>query len=81
MTTIARELDEKLRHWPLRTSRRVKRLVRRIIVLADRDNGRASNVRRRRKDDPLFGDVAVWTGKTPKDLALHHDDYLYGDRK
>ena len=31
-------------------------------------------------DDPFFADNVVFQGKTPKDLALNHDDYLYGDR-
>jgi predicted transcriptional regulator len=31
--------------------------------------------------DPLFMDHAVYEGKTPSDLASHHDDYLYGDSK
>ena len=30
--------------------------------------------------DPFFADDVVFQGKTPKDLALKHDDYLYGDR-
>lgn len=29
--------------------------------------------------DPLFVDRAVFSGEVPSDLALHHDDYLYGD--
>ena len=31
-------------------------------------------------DDPFFADNIVFQGKTPKDLALKHDDYLYGER-
>jgi hypothetical protein len=31
-------------------------------------------------DDPFFADHVVFQGKTPKDLASKHDDYLYGDR-
>ena len=31
-------------------------------------------------DDPFFADDVVFKGQTPKDLALKHDDYLYGDR-
>ena len=31
-------------------------------------------------DDPFFADSVVFKGKAPKDLALKHDDYLYGDR-
>jgi hypothetical protein len=31
-------------------------------------------------DDPFFADDVVFQGKTPKDLALKHDDYLFGDR-
>ncbi len=29
-------------------------------------------------DDPLFNDRAVFSGKIPKDVARHHDKYLYG---
>ena len=29
-------------------------------------------------DDPFFADSVVYRGKTPKDLALNYDDYLYG---
>lgn len=32
-----------------------------------------------KKRDPFFGDCAVWQGKTPSDLSLNHDEYLYGD--
>ena len=34
----------------------------------------------RAADDPFFADHVVFEGKTPNDLALNHDDYLYGDR-
>ena len=33
----------------------------------------------RRTEDPLFKDETVYKGKTPKDLAEKHDDYLYDD--
>ncbi len=33
----------------------------------------------RRTDDPLFKDEAVYKGKTPKNLAERHDEYLYDD--
>jgi hypothetical protein len=29
--------------------------------------------------DCFFSDTEVYTGKTPKNLAKHHDDYLYED--
>ncbi len=29
-------------------------------------------------DDPLFADGAVFRGAAPRDLARHHDRYLYG---
>ena len=29
-------------------------------------------------DDPFFADNVVYQGKTPKDLALNYNDYLYG---
>lgn len=31
-------------------------------------------------EDPFFADNVVYQGKTPKDLALNYDDYLYGDK-
>lgn len=31
-------------------------------------------------EDPFFADDIVYKGNTPKDLALNHDDYLYGDK-
>jgi len=31
-------------------------------------------------DDPFFADNVFYQGKTPKDLSLNYDDYLYGDR-
>jgi len=30
-------------------------------------------------EDPFFADNVVYQGKTPKDLALNFDDYLYGN--
>ena len=30
--------------------------------------------------DPFFADTAVFRGKAPRDLAQHHDRYLYGDK-
>jgi hypothetical protein len=29
-------------------------------------------------DDPLFSDGAIFRGAAPRDLARHHDRYLYG---
>lgn len=31
------------------------------------------------RDDPLFGDDAVYTGRAPSDLTDRHDRYLYDD--
>jgi len=33
----------------------------------------------RRTEDPLFKDDAVFRGRTPRDLAEKHDEYLYDD--
>lgn len=38
MTTLALELDEKLKHWPPETASEVERLVIQIIELADADS-------------------------------------------
>jgi hypothetical protein len=32
-----------------------------------------------RARDPLFANIKVWQGDCPSDLAVRHDDYLYGD--
>jgi hypothetical protein len=32
-----------------------------------------------RTEDPLFKDEALYRGKSPKDLAERHDEYLYDD--
>ncbi len=29
--------------------------------------------------DPFFSDDSVFKGKTPGNLSIDHDDYLYGD--
>ena len=34
---------------------------------------------RKRSEDPLFADTAVWRDDGPTDVAEKHDDYLYGD--
>ena len=31
--------------------------------------------------DPLFTDDAVYIGEAPQDISVHHDEYLYGERK
>ena len=31
--------------------------------------------------DPLFADTAVYEGPGPTDLAINHDEYLYGDKR
>ncbi len=36
---------------------------------------------RRRTEDPLFADPAVWSGDAPLDGATNHDRYLYGDQE
>lgn len=33
--------------------------------------------RNQNTQDPLFADKHFYTGASPKDLAAHHDDYLY----
>jgi hypothetical protein len=32
-------------------------------------------------DDSFFLDDAVFDSTAPEDLAAHHDEYLYGDKK
>lgn len=39
----------------------------------------AATVGKDRSQDPLFADIAVWTGEAPSDLSARHDDYLYGE--
>ncbi len=31
------------------------------------------------KNDPLFSDKRVYTGKAPRDAAKEHDQHLYGE--
>lgn len=31
-------------------------------------------------EDPFFADEIVFDGESPVDLAVKHDDFLYGDR-
>lgn len=31
----------------------------------------------KRKRDCFYEDTSVFTGKSPDDLSVHHDDYLY----
>jgi len=33
----------------------------------------------RASEDPLFADQAIFSGRAPRDLARHHDQYLYGE--
>ena len=35
-------------------------------------------VRRKRSEDPLFKKFKPWAGPGPTDMAIHHDEYLYG---
>jgi hypothetical protein len=77
--TVARTLDERLKKWRPQTARKVERLIAQIISLADEDAQKP--VRRlngRSKKDPFFADKTVWRGRTPRDLARNHDEYLYG---
>jgi hypothetical protein len=34
---------------------------------------------KRRRKDPFLDDPAVYRGPVPKDYALNHDKYLYGE--
>jgi hypothetical protein len=36
--------------------------------------------RRSRRRDSFWSDDRVYEGKGPTDMALRHDDYLYGDK-
>ena len=36
---------------------------------------------RKKNNDSLFDDDAIYTGNAPDDLSINHDDYLYGDNK
>jgi hypothetical protein len=64
----------------LRSSRRARErgmsfgeLVRASLV-AEIDQARGEPA-----SDPLFADNAVYSGPAPRDLAKHHDAYLYGN--
>lgn len=80
MSTIATQLDAKLRRWEPKTSRRVSRLVAEIIALVDRESIAPTALAKRKqgsRNDPFFADTKVYRGSTPKDLAANHDAYLY----
>ena len=32
-------------------------------------------------DDPFFNDRAVYNGRVPLDMAINHDEYLYGPKR
>ncbi len=34
--------------------------------------------RRKRSDDPIFKNFKPWDGPGPTDMAINHDEYLYG---
>jgi len=81
MTAIAQALDKGLKKWRPQTARMVRKLVSGIIERAEQDAQRPfGKANHRCKADPFLNDTVVWRGKTPKDLALHHDQYLYGNR-
>jgi hypothetical protein len=80
MSTIATELDVKLRRWEPKISRRVSRLVAEIIALVDRESIAPTAAAKRKQGsrrDPFFSDTKVYRGPTPKDLAANHGAYLY----
>ena len=81
MTAIARTLDQKLKQWRPATARKVARQVATIIRLAEQDAKRHSRAKTstRRAADPFLADQALYSGRTPADLAAEHDRYLYGE--
>ena len=50
-------------------------LVRESLSSCLRKNGGAV------KDDVYYADRAVFRGRTPVDLSVRHDDYLYGGKE
>ena len=80
MTTIAKQLDAKLKLWRSPTAQKVEKLVADIIALADREtpSGKPSRKPPTKTDDAFLIDKRTFRGKTPKDLAANHDQYLYG---
>ena len=82
MTAIAKQLDAKLKLWRSPTAHKVKKLVADIIAWADREtpNGKSPRKSTVQNGDTFLADKKTFRGKTPKDLAVNHDRYLYGEQ-
>lgn len=75
-TTIL--LEDNLRHQAGVRARQMGISLGELIRLSLKSVlGQADN--KKERVDSLFADRAVFAGDVPADLALHHDDYLYGD--
>ena len=72
MSAIAQTLDEKLKQWRPETARRVEKLVREIIQLADAETQPPAKLSRH--EDPFFADAAVWSGPVPPDSSTQDVD-------
>lgn len=79
MTAIAKQLDAKLKLWRPPTALKVEKLVADIIALADRDTPAPKTAPKAatHNGDPFLADKKLFSGPTPKNLAAHHDRYLY----
>lgn len=79
MTAIAKQLDAKLKLWRSPTAHKVEKLVADIIALADREMPAPKTPRKvaTPSSDAFLADKKLFSGPTPKNLAAHHDRYLY----
>lgn len=74
-TTIL--LEDNLRHQASARARQMGISLGELIRLSLKSI--LGQTEKKERVDPLFVDRAVFSGEAPSDLALHHDDYLYGD--
>lgn len=76
-TTIMLPNDLKTRavHWAQQRGASLGEIVREALeIMLKISKSKSTTI-----SDPFFEDTAVYKGKAPKDLALNHDTYLYGD--
>ncbi|HRC87541.1 MAG TPA: ribbon-helix-helix protein, CopG family [Thermoanaerobaculia bacterium] len=65
---LKREASSRAEQLGISLSELIRRSLEQEVAAAARSSQR----------DPLFADAEVFEGETPADLALRHDDYLYG---
>ncbi|MBI4402558.1 MAG: ribbon-helix-helix protein, CopG family [Deltaproteobacteria bacterium] len=72
--SLKREAEEKARALGLSLGELIRKALR--IIIESQDARKTQKSR-----DSLFSDASVFRGKTPRNVSLDHDLYLYGDDK